>query len=63
MKNINNDTVKVLQDLKNDIERMLYAGSNMEVAWELEALHHQKALLKSAEQIRKSLENRHEKIN
>ncbi len=57
MKNINNDTVKVLQDLKDDIERMLYSGSNMEVVWKLEELHHQKALLKCAEHIRKSLEN------
>jgi hypothetical protein len=57
MKNINNDTVKVLQDLKNDIERMLNASSNMEVVWGLEVLHHQKALLKSADDIRKSLEN------
>ena len=57
MKNINNDTVKVLQDLKNDIERMLHSGSNIEVVWGLEALHHKKALLKSADDIRKSLEN------
>ena len=49
------DTLKVIKDLQDDLNDMLKLGSNIEVVWKLENLHHDKAFLKSADYIRKSL--------
>jgi hypothetical protein len=57
MKNqkLNKETTQILQDLQDDINRMMRMESNIEVVWELEKLQNNKALQKSADFIRKSL--------
>ena len=52
---LNEVTKQVLKDLRDDIDDMLKMGSNIEVIWELEKLHFNDALYKSAELIRKSI--------
>ena len=52
---LSKDTIQILQDLKDDIERMTKMGSNIEVIWELEKLQNDKVFQKSADFIRKSL--------
>ena len=52
---LNETTITVLKDLQDDITEMLSLGSNIEVAWKLDKLHFQNALLTSANLIRKSI--------
>lgn len=54
---LSKESIQVLNDLKQDIEEMLLMGSNIEVIWKLEELQNNKAFLKSAEFIRKSLKS------
>ena len=46
---------QIIEDLRKDIEGLLNLESNIEVIWQLEKLAAEKALLKSAELLRKSL--------
>jgi hypothetical protein len=57
MKNqkLSKETIQILQDLQDDINRMMRMESNMEVVWELEKLQNNKVFQKSADFIRKSL--------
>ena len=57
MKNqkLSKKTTQILQDLQDDINRMMQMESNMEVVWELEKLQNNKVFEKSADFIRKSL--------
>lgn len=55
--NLTKETIQILKDLQDDINRMLKMESNMEVVWKLEQLQNEKALQKSADFIRKSLFN------
>jgi hypothetical protein len=57
MKNqkLSKETTQILQDLQDDINRMMQMASNMEVVWELEKLQTNKVFEKSADFIRKSL--------
>lgn len=52
---INTTTKAIIQDLIDDMQDLLKKGSNIEVAWALEKLVSHKALEKSAELIRKHL--------
>lgn len=54
-KNHSNETIQMLEDLQDDINRMMRMESNMEVVWRLEQLQNEKAFQKSADFIRKSL--------
>ena len=49
------ETIQVLKDLQDDIDRMMRMQSNIEVIWEMEKLQNEKAFQKSADFIRKSL--------
>ena len=51
------ETIQVLKDLQDDIDRMMRMQSNIEVIWEMEKLQNEKAFQKSADFIRKSLNN------
>jgi len=51
----NSITIEVIKDLQDDINRLKSLKTNIEILWELERLHRQEILLKSAELIRKSL--------
>ena len=54
---------QIIEDLRKDIEGLLNLESNIEVIWQLEKLAAEKALLKSAELLRKSLNiGRNERI-
>jgi hypothetical protein len=57
MKNqkLSKETIQMLQDIQDDINRMMQMESNMEVVWEMEKLQNNKAFEKSADFIRKSL--------
>ena len=57
MKNqkLSKETIQMLEDLQDDINRMMKMESNMEVVWKMEQLQNEKALQKSADFIRKSL--------
>ncbi len=57
MKNqkLSNETIQMLKDLQDDINRMMSMESNMEVVWKMEQLQNEKAFQKSADFIRKSL--------
>ncbi len=57
MKNqkLSNETIQMLKDLQDDINRMMNMESNMEVVWKMEQLQNEKAFQKSADFIRKSL--------
>ena len=55
--NLSEETIQVLKDLQDDINRMMRMESNMEVVWEMEKLQNNKAFQKSADFIRKSLTN------
>ena len=52
---LSKETIQMLKDLQDDINRMIYMGSNMEVVWKMEQLQNEKAFQKSADFIRKSL--------
>jgi hypothetical protein len=52
---LSKETNQILQDLQDDINRMMRMESNMEVVWELEKLQNNKVFQKSADFIRKSL--------
>ena len=52
---LSKETILMLKDLQDDINRMIYMGSNMEVVWKMEQLQNEKAFQKSADFIRKSL--------
>jgi hypothetical protein len=58
MKNskLNPETIKMINDLKDDIEKMLFMESNIEVIWSMEKLQNDKTFQKSADFIRKSLQ-------
>ncbi len=54
---------QIIEDLRKDIEDLLNLESNIEVIWQLEKLAQDKAFLKSAELLRKSLNiGRNERI-
>ena len=57
MKNqkLSNETIQMLKDLQDDINRMMSMESNIEVVWKMEQLQNEKAFQKSADFIRKSL--------
>jgi hypothetical protein len=57
MKNqkLSNETIQMLKDLQDDINRMMNMESNMEVVWKMEQFQNEKAFQKSADFIRKSL--------
>ena len=57
MKNqkLSKETIQMLKDLQDDINRMINMESNMEVVWKMEQLQNEKAFQKSADFIRKSL--------
>ena len=48
---------QIIEDLRKDIEGLLNLESNIEVIWQLEKLAAEKALLKSADLLRKSLKS------
>ena len=52
---LSKQTIQMIKDLEDDINRMMRMGSNMEVVWEMEKLQNNKAFQKSADFIRKSL--------
>lgn len=52
---VNNTSIQVIKDLKEDLNRLSELKSNIEIIWALEELHNNKAFLKSAELIRKSM--------
>jgi len=54
-KKLSNETIQMLKDLQDDINRMMNMESNMEVVWKMEQLQNEKAFQKSADFIRKSL--------
>ena len=60
MKNqkLSNETIQMLKDLQDNINRMMSMESNMEVVWKMEQLQKEKAFQKSADFIRKSLKQR-----
>jgi hypothetical protein len=60
MKNskLNPETIKMINDLKDDIEKMFFMESNIEVIWKMEKLQNDKSFQKSADFIRKSLEEK-----
>lgn len=49
------ETIKILNDLQDDINQLLSKESNIEVIWGLEKLHNENVLLSSSEYIRKVL--------
>jgi len=53
--NLSRESIMLLNELRDDIDRLFSCKSNIELIWELEKLHNDKAFLKSAEYIRKSL--------
>lgn len=55
--NLNETTRQVLKDLQDDLSIMLIMKSNIDVIWRLEDLQNNKALQKSADLIRKSINN------
>lgn len=57
MKNtkLNAETIQMIKDLKDDIEKMFFMESNIDVIWKMEELQNNKAFQKSADFIRKSL--------
>jgi hypothetical protein len=56
-KKLSKETIQMLKDLQDDINRMMQMESNMEVVWEMEKLQNDKAFQKSADFIRESLKN------
>ena len=54
---LNATTLQVIKDLQDDLAIMLRMESNIDVIWELESLQNNKALQKSADLIRKSINN------
>ena len=54
-KKLSNETIQMLKDLQDDINRMMNMESNIEVVWKMEQLQNEKAFQKSADFIRKSL--------
>jgi len=52
---LSKETIQMLKDLQDDINRMMRMESNMEVVWKMEQLQNEKAFQKSADFIRKSL--------
>ena len=54
-KKLSNETIQMLKDLQDDINRMMNMESNIEVVWKMEQLQKEKAFQKSADFIRKSL--------
>jgi hypothetical protein len=52
---LSKETIQMLKDLQDDIDRMMRMESNMEVVWKMEQLQNEKAFQKSADFIRKSL--------
>lgn len=54
-KNLKKETVQMIKDLQDDLDKMLMMESNMDVVWKMEQLQNQKAFQKSADFIRKSL--------
>ena len=57
MKNtkLNAETIQMIKDLKDDIEKMFFMESNIDVIWKMEEMQNNKAFQKSADFIRKSL--------
>jgi len=53
---LNSITKQAIDDLKDDINMLSGLKSNIEVIWALERLHRDNALLKSADLIRKFLQ-------
>lgn len=54
-KNLNSETVRMINDLQGYIVDLLDLESNIEVVWKLEKLHNDNILLKGSEFIRKSI--------
>jgi len=54
---LNATTLQVIKDLQDDLAIMLRMESNIDVIWELESLQNNKVLQKSADLIRKSINN------
>ena len=52
---LNETTLKVLSELKEKISNLEKLGSNIDVAWALEAIHHNDTLLSFAEKIKQSV--------
>lgn len=52
---MNELTKQILRDLQQDIEMLMNCESDIEVAWGLEKLHVDNALIKSAKMVIKSL--------
>jgi len=49
------ETIQMLKDLREDIDKMFLMESNIDVIWKLEQLQNEQAFQKSADFIRKSL--------
>ena len=52
---LNAETIQMIKDLKDDIEKMFFMESNIDVIWKMEEMQNNKAFQKSADFIRKSL--------
>ena len=55
-------TKQMIADLQDDLAQMLELDSNIEVIWRLESLHNNEAFMKSANHIRRSLEQKPSEI-
>jgi hypothetical protein len=60
---LSKETILMLKDLQDDINRMMNMESNIEVIWKMEQLQDEKAFQKSADYIRKSLAAKRQKSN
>ena len=54
-KNLSEISLALIKDLYEDINELLKSQSNIELIWKLEKLENQKIFLKSADLIRKEL--------
>jgi hypothetical protein len=54
---LNTTTKQMIRDLQDDLKEMLEMDSNIDVIWRMESLQNNKAFQKSADLIRKSLDN------
>jgi|GEM_PF-2893238 len=52
---LNAETIQMIKDLKDDIEKMFFMESNIDVIWKMEEMQNNKAFQKSADFIRKSI--------
>jgi hypothetical protein len=55
MKDLNSTSLALIKDLQQDLKNLLKCQSNIELVWELERLHKQNILSKTADLIRESL--------